>query len=152
MQFSTEKLTFVPCNDHLKAKQLADIVQVMSFCGNYRAWTVDDIKRNIFPAIALNQTSVFYHLNAPIGFATWATFSQVIHESVSATGKTPPKEEWNSGDFHWIIDFASPFVPPFRIRSLIRRNVFPGVKCSYGVRRNSDTSIRKVVKIGGNDQ
>ena len=117
MPISIPDLVLTKCEPALRAKHVADIIQVMTFCDIYKNWTVTDIGRNIFPAISRDQTAIFYHMRSPIGFVTWANFDDEVHESLIATGKTPTDGKWNSGSRHWIIDFASPFIRANRLVS-----------------------------------
>jgi len=143
-------LKVTKCEPALRAKHLADIIQIMTFCEIYRSWTVADISRNIFPAIARDQTAIFYHKASAIGFVTWAGFDELSHESLVTTGNTPAHEKWNSGSKYWIIDFASPFLRVDKVRQRLKEEIFSSVDHCYGLRRNKDGSIRKIVRIGVN--
>lgn len=132
------------CTDDLRRDQVADILQVMALCKNYRRWTVADLSRTLFPAIRNLTALVVYHEITPVGFLTWTHFADEELAEIRSTGVTPPLEKWDNGDNLWFVDFASPKVPAKYVIQAIARTGEFREKEAWSIRRNDDASIRKV--------
>lgn len=108
---------------------LGEITSLMMVSKIHRQMQIRDIADIILPAINLQQYRIYRdEKGKPVGFVTWANFSQDI-ESLYLKGKVVLSQaELNSGEIIYITDFIAPYGHTKRIVSDLRKNIFPDKK------------------------
>ncbi|MCV3274385.1 toxin-activating lysine-acyltransferase [Roseobacter sinensis] len=128
---------------------LGAILRLCMQSGLHRHWSVVDIERNFFPPVWHRFCKIWYDdSNTPCACATWAEVAIEVENEFFRRSKTPPLDQWNSGNRLWFVDFIAPNVSGFNLVRDLHRNHFRN-RTGYAIRRNLDGSIRKWCKFRG---
>jgi len=114
-------------DSHAFKRDLADITRLMSTCSHYGRWPIRAIERTIVPPINLHQYKIFKYAKQPVGFVTWAFFSDEVHEIFLNKTRLLQPRDFNSGNRLWIMDVCTSADAPKRLpRKMVRylRNRF----------------------------
>tara|TARA_A100000172_G_scaffold20805_1_gene11819 strand:- start:280 stop:786 length:507 start_codon:yes stop_codon:yes gene_type:complete len=93
-------------DSHAFKRDLADITRLMSTCSHYGKWPIRAIERVIVPPIILHQYKIFRYAKQPVGFVTWAFFSDEVHEIFINRTRLLQPYDFTSGDRLWIMDLC----------------------------------------------
>ncbi len=132
------------CGEDTKDRSIAYILHLMARSENYRHWTVNDIQRNLFPAVRFNQCILVTLNRTPMSFVTWARFDKNVSDQLRIDGRTPLQTEWRADGELWFVDFASPDLPAKSVIKAIGAVHFRNEREAFSIRRNPDATIRKI--------
>ncbi len=112
-------------NQDKKLKLIGEVIYLMSASSIHKYFQVIDINNYILPAINLNQFRIYHNSTRPVGFVTWAYFSDEVEKKFISGPTILKLEEWQSGDNFFFIDFIAPFGHAQKIIQDLRDNIFP---------------------------
>jgi hemolysin-activating ACP:hemolysin acyltransferase len=75
----------------------------------HRKWRVGSVLERIIPPIALGQVRIVVKDDQPVGFLTWALFTESAENAYLKKHRKIKLEEWNAGDRLWFTDFVAPY-------------------------------------------
>ena len=107
------------------------------------------LKPFLWPAIQLDQIAFsFNSQGVPLACATWAYLTDDVgREVASDPGRLLDLGEWNEGANLWIIDVIAPFGHARSFLSTLAATRLARFGEAWGLRRNRDGSIRRVVHV-----
>lgn len=104
--------------------QFGMMVELLMRGPTYRKWNTYDIENRIIRPMLCEQFRVYRAGDAPVGFVTWAWWTNVRGDEFVCT-KNVPWGEWNDGTQPWIVDLIAPFGHLRSIVRDLRTEVFP---------------------------
>jgi cytolysin-activating lysine-acyltransferase len=115
---------------------------------NYRHAQIFTIRAGIEQAIFHEQIEFYYNLKGfPIGYVVWAYLTpDTERRLLNDRDFTLHPSEWNEGNALWVLDVCYPYGSSADIRRHIKTMLKSQSFHFSWVRRNTDNSIRKVVK------
>ncbi|MES2985201.1 MAG: toxin-activating lysine-acyltransferase [Pseudomonadota bacterium] len=99
---------------HTVAHVLGEITWLLTQTPAFKDMPLSSLEATVMPAILLQQFRIFYEKAQPVAFATWATVSDAVDQSLTgkaANGETATLAlaEWKSGPNRWLMELVSPF-------------------------------------------
>ena len=83
----------------------------------HRKWKVSSVLERIIPPLALGQFRIVVKNEKPVGFLTWALFTEDAETAYLKKHRKIKLEEWNAGDRLWFTDFVAPYG---KVREIIK--------------------------------
>jgi len=105
---------------------LGDIVSLLLHSPIHRKWPFVWIERYLLPPLHHGQYRLFHRNGKPIGYVSWAWFSQEVEDRFLGGGYHLTLADWKSGDLPWIIELVAPYGDIKLIRQTLRdQKIFP---------------------------
>lgn len=130
-----------------KLHLMGEILYLMSASSVHKYFRVVDITNNILPAIELNQYRIYRNSSRPVGFVSWAYFSDELEKKYTNYPTILKLEEWKSGNNLFLIDFIAPFGHAKKIIRDLKDNIFPDRTSAKGLRFKEPGKLHKVSKV-----
>jgi cytolysin-activating lysine-acyltransferase len=121
------------------------MVTALAMTSGYRNWYLEDIERNLLPALQAGQCKIYLDdERRPTAFVTWALVDEECHEALRLRGRNPPPDRWASGGNLWFIDVIAPFGNALAVIRDLQRNHFAHVSRAHSIKRNADGGINRI--------
>lgn len=128
---------------------LGDIVWLMLQAPMYRKWSLAGVERYVLPAIHHRQFRLYHRGDIPIGYVSWAKFSDAVEKEYIAGKYALKPEDWIGGDNVWIVDCIAPYGDINSIRMHMRKErPYGGTGIVKGIRPFHDGRGQRVVEFG----
>ena len=88
---------------------IGKIVWLMGQSKYHKHWSVQDIYRLIYPAVALQQFRLYENEKMPFGLITWAFLTEEVANNYVKRKRKLQPDDWKSGNQLWSIDVIIPF-------------------------------------------
>ncbi|OPW90874.1 toxin-activating lysine-acyltransferase [Citrobacter sp. A316] len=113
----------------------------------HRNWPVSLLAINALPAIELNQYVLLTKNNFPVAFCSWANLN--LNNEIKYLNDVTSliKDDWNSGDRKWFIDWIAPFGDNGALYKYMRKN-YPN-DLFRAIRVDTTTHVGKVSEFHG---
>ena len=124
---------------------MGEILSLMIVSEFHQPYLINDFGTAILVPIHLNQFRVYKKNQIPIGFVSWAFFSESIAQKYKQGNYHLTYDDWTSGDQLWFIDFIAPYGD---IRSMIKdlkNNIFPDKNIANSLRFKKKGQEKKVM-------
>lgn len=113
----------------------------------HRNWPVSLLAINVLPAIELNQYVLLTNDNFPVAFCSWANLNLENEIKYLNDVTSLIKDDWDSGDRKWFIDWIAPFGDNGALYKYMRKN-YPN-DLFRAIRVNPNTHVGKVSEFHG---
>jgi len=132
-----------------KLQLIGEVTTLMMNSSIHKHFRVCDITNIIIPALRLNQFRIYRSDDTPVGFVSWAYFSDEIEKKYTASSMLLKIEDWTSGDNLFFIDFIAPFGHGRKIIQDLRNNIFPNREMAKALRFKQVGKLQKVASYYG---
>ena len=88
---------------------IGKIVWLMGQSKYHKHWSVQDIYRLIYPALALQQFRLYENEKMPFGLITWAFLTEEVANNYVKRKRKLQPDDWKAGNQLWSIDVIIPF-------------------------------------------
>ena len=121
----TEKGIFEQLSLDKQNELLGEISFLLFSSKLHKQYRISDIEVYFLAPINLNQFRIYRNKNKePVGLVTWGCFSEDVEKRYLSRNYRLKKEDWNSGDILWVIDFIAPFGNFENITKDLQENIF----------------------------
>jgi len=104
---------------------LGEVTFLLSASPLHQKALIGSIGKNIIPPLELNQLRIYKKGSYPVGFVSWAYFSDEIEARFISTPTELEMPDWKSGDNLFFIEFVAPFGHAKSIIKDLTTNIFP---------------------------
>lgn len=109
-----------------KIPLLGPVTWLMMQQAHSRHTLISELEWRVLPALVLDQCKLYLKDNAPLGFASWARFSDATAQRYRSSPHQLTTADWSSGDQIWLIDVFTPFGGAQDVLKDLREKVFSG--------------------------
>lgn len=127
---------------------LGEVAWLMAHSDLHRQWPVGALQQWVSTPFRLGQFRIYHRRDGqPVGFLSWAEFSEDAEKRYLEDCQTIAAEDWNSGDRLWVIDFIAPFGHGRKIMDDMSTNLFPG-RTGKALRLDKKGTMRVIEMTG----
>jgi len=117
-------LTGEPFNE---AEALGGAVWLWMHSAAHRNAPLHMLSALLLPAIKNRQFILVSEKTKPVFYLSWASLSEDAEKRyLTNAPECMPSADWASGERIWFLDWVAPFGHSLRLRSLLKRRLFPG--------------------------